>query len=332
MTLNHKYRSAFLLNVNAKNVTNRIIEKLSKLISTENLFFSKSISDSENIYKAIINKKYRYVFNGGGDGTIINAINILNEISKIEKKKQLPKIGILKLGTGNALAKIAKSRHIILDTIDIVEGQKNIEEYSISLIECDNGTLTPFAGIGYDGEILNDYLRMKNTYKMKSIPAYLCAAFLVTLPKQVFSSTPIIRIYTNSDAYKLLYKNKNDQQVKIPNNTLIYEGPSAFVSIGSIPWYGFGLEMFPFTYHKKDFLNLRISNMRIAAVIANLYPEIWNGIYRNLKLQDFLIKDITIESDRLIPYQIGGDFSGLKYKLRFKIANHSIEMARIVPW
>ena len=29
------------------------------------------------------------------------------------------------------------------------------------MVECDDGTLTPFAGMGYDGEILNDYFELK---------------------------------------------------------------------------------------------------------------------------------------------------------------------------
>lgn len=322
-------QNAFLLNINAKNVTRQTIEKLKKLIPVNDLFYSKSLDDSENIYNTITSKGYQTIFNGGGDGTIVNAINILHKISKRERKKQLPKIGILKLGTGNAMAKIANAKHVLLDIHNIINGQ-NTEEYSIKLIECDNEKLAPFAGIGYDSEILNDYIIVKNRYKLKSIPAYFCAAFFRTLPKQIFGSNPIVRIYTNSTAYKIFHKNGHDQQVKIPYNTLLYEGPSSLISIGSMPWYGFGLEMFPFAYHKEDFLNLRINNMRISTIVTNLYPQIWNGTHRHPKLQDFLVKDITINCSKPVPYQIGGDFLGYREKLRFKIAEHCVKMVKIV--
>ena len=42
------------------------------------------------------------IFAGGGDGTIVDALNAVEEFTPQDQKK--PAIGVLRLGTGNALA------------------------------------------------------------------------------------------------------------------------------------------------------------------------------------------------------------------------------------
>lgn len=326
--MSYSERSAFVLNANAKSVTDRVVAKLVKLIPSGDLFYSKSMEDSESYYRTILDRGYGFVFSGGGDGTAVNAINTLHRIAKKERATQLPKIGILKLGTGNAMAQVVGAQKAFSDVRHIVQGG-TIDQKPIQLVECEDGTMTPFAGIGYDGEILNDYVAVKQELGLKSIPAYLWAAFFRTLPRKLMGSDPVIRIYTNDIAYQMIHADGEDQAVEIPANTLIYEGPSAIASVGSIPWFGFGFTMFPFAYKQEGFLNLRVSTMRIASMVLNLYPGIWRGTYRNPRLRDFLVQDITVESDQPMPYQIGGDASGYRRKLRFKTAKHRVQVAEL---
>ncbi len=328
--MSYAERSAFVLNANAKSVSDRVVAKLVKLIPAGDLFYSKSMQDSENYYRTILDRGYGFVFSGGGDGTAVNAINTLHRIAQKERATSLPRIGILKLGTGNAMAQVVKARKAFSDVHHIVQGGA-IDQKPIQLVECDDGTLTPFAGMGYDGEILNDYVEVKEKYGFKSIPAYLFAGFFRTLPRKLTGKDPVIKVYTNQIAYQIVHEDGVDREIEIPANTLLYEGPSAIASVGSIPWFGFGFTMFPFAYHREGFLNLRISTMRIGSMIANLYPSIWKGTYRNPKLQDFLVQDIRVESEQPLPYQIGGDASGYRRNLRFKTAKHRVQVAELAP-
>ncbi|MBL4819155.1 MAG: hypothetical protein JKY15_08045 [Deltaproteobacteria bacterium] len=328
--MSYSQRSAFVLNANAKSVTDRVVAKLVKLIPSGDLFYSKSMKDSENYYRTILDRGYRFVFSGGGDGTAINAINTLHRIADKERVSQLPQVGILKLGTGNAMAQVVGAKRAFGDVHHIVQGG-DIEKKTMSLVECDDGTLTPFAGLGYDAEILNDYVEVKEKHGFKSIPAYLYAGLFKTLPRKLFGQDPTIRIHTNKTAYQMVQINGQDEAIEIPANTLLYEGPSSIASVGSIPWFGFGFTMFPFAYKKEGFLNLRVSTMRIATIVANLYPSIWKGHFRHPKLQDFLIQDISVESEQTLPYQIGGDAYGRRKALRFKTGKRLVEVAELSP-
>ncbi|MES2504871.1 MAG: diacylglycerol kinase family protein [Myxococcota bacterium] len=327
--MSYSERSAFVLNANAKSVTDRVVAGLVKLVPAGDLFYSKSMQDSENYYRTILDRGYGMVFNGGGDGTVVNAINTMHRIAKTEKM-QLPKIGILKLGTGNAMAQVVKAQKAYWDVSHIVQGGA-IQEKPLHLVECEDGTLTPFAGIGYDGEILNDYMYVKEKQGLTSIPAYLWAAFSRTLPRHIYNPDPIIKIYSHKIAYQMVNIDGEDQEIEIPPNTLLYEGPASIASVGSIPWYGFGFAMFPFADRKEGFLNLRISTMSLSTIVTHLYPGIWKGTYRHPKLNDFLVQDILIESKQPLPYQIGGDAKGYRNRLRFKAAKTPIQVAELSP-
>ncbi|MEI6806510.1 MAG: diacylglycerol kinase family protein [Myxococcaceae bacterium] len=326
--MSYTQRSAFILNANAKSVTDRVVAKLVKLIPSGDLFYSKSMQDSENYYQTILDRGYGFVFSGGGDGTVVNAINTLTRISKKQRDIQLPRIGVLKLGTGNAMAQVVSAQKAFWDVSHIVQGGI-IEQKPLQLVECEDGTLTPFAGIGYDGEILNDYVHVKENQGLTSISAYLWAAFSRTLPRHISSKAPIIRIKTYQTAYQMINVDGEDLEIEIPPNTLLYEGPADIASVGSIPWYGFGFTMFPFANRREGFLNLRISTMSLGTMITHLYPGIWKGTFRHAKLNDFLVQDIVIESDQALPYQIGGDASGHRNRLRFKTAKQAVQIAEL---
>lgn len=326
--MSYAQKSAFILNANAKSVTDKVVAKLVKLIPSGDLFYSKSMQDSENYYRTILDRGYGFVFSGGGDGTAVNAINTLNKIGKHSRTIQLPKIGILKLGTGNALAKLVSAQKPFWDVSHIVQGGA-IEQKQLQLVECDDGILTPFAGIGYDGEILNDYMHVKQHQGLSSISAYIWAALSRTLPRHLSGKAPIVRIHSYQTAYQIISVDGEDREIEIPPNTLLYEGPADIASVGSIPWFGFGFKMFPFANYKEGFLNLRISTMNISTVLTHLYPAIWQGTYRHAKLKDFLVQDISIESAQPLPYQIGGDASGYRNRLRFKVGKQRVQIAEL---
>ncbi|MBH1989147.1 MAG: hypothetical protein I8H75_02005 [Myxococcaceae bacterium] len=328
--MSYSNRTAFVLNANARSVTDQVVAKLVKLIPAGDLFYSKSMEDSENHYQTILERGYGFVFNGGGDGTVVNAINTLHRISRKCRNTQLPKVGILKLGTGNAMAQLVDAKRAYADVSHIVQGG-TIFQKPISLVECDDGTLTPFAGIGYDGEILNDYVHVKEKHGFTSISAYLWAAFTRTLPRHIFSrsSAPVIRIKTLQTAYQMIEVDGQDCEVEIPANTLLYEGPADVATVGSIPWFGFGFTAFPFAFRKAGFINLRICNMGLRTVVTNLYPALWKGTFRHAKLNDFLVQEVLIESDSPLPYQIGGDASGYRNRLRFKAGKQQVQFAEL---
>ena len=328
-------RSAFILNANAKSVTDRVVSRLVDLIPAGDLFYSRSLKESENFYRTILRRGYARVFSGGGDGTLVNAINTIRRLSKNGLNNQIPAIGVLKLGTGNAMASIVGARSPWIDVNHVVKGGM-ITTRPMNLVECDNGELAPFAGIGYDGEILNDYFSLKEAHKgkpterlMHSLFGYLWVGLTRTIPRNLNHPQSWIRVVSQFDAHKIVCLQGRDQEHLIPARTILYEGPSCLVSVGSIPYIGYGFKMFPFADRKPGHIQLRICSSGVTPMITHIYPGLWKGTYRHPELHDFLVRDVRIECKNEMSYQIGGDAVGLKQNLSFKAAENVVEVAEL---
>lgn len=327
-------RVAFLLNANAKNVSHKKKESLAKMIPPGDLYFSESLEEAERIIKKIIDDKYSYIFCGGGDGTVVCTINLLNKHTANLPEHQIPLIGVLRLGTGNALARILGARSPKEDIKAILSGQ-SLKPMLISMVETKDGLQAPFAGIGYDGELMNDFEAIKQLAKgsplqkfFTSFWGFTVAGFFRTLPRQRKRVLPKVKITSSKPIYRIVSQNGRDEEIFISDSTL-YEGIAPLICVGTVSSLGYGIKMFPFANKRPGYMHIRVSAVPVSTCIANLYPAIWKGSFRHSQLFDFLVKDVSIESNEALPYQFAGDAMGYQNKLFFKISDKPVAMASL---
>src|SRR5512138_2840812 len=91
---------AVVLNGNARAVTESIIRELGEAVTGEAVFVSSSTDQCRFIARTLLNRHYDVVFCGGGDGTFSQ---LVSDVAALAPARP-PRFGILKLGTGNALA------------------------------------------------------------------------------------------------------------------------------------------------------------------------------------------------------------------------------------
>lgn len=327
-------RVAFLLNINAKSVTKEL-KKLQVLIPKEDLYLSRDLLEAESSISTIMDKGYAYIFCGGGDGTVVSTINLLNDYAKNHPHAHALPIGILGLGTGNALARFLHANKP-QDDIEAILGGKPIKPIMVSMIESDSGQLTPFAGIGYDGELMNDFESVKDIFfnspfrkLFSSVFGFTVAGVFKTLPRQLGKNLPIIKVKSNQPCYRIKQVKGVDEEILIEEGKLLYHDVAPLICVGTIPWVGYGLTLFPFATKRPGYMHLRISAVPLPVCLASLYPTIWNGSFRHEKLFDFLVKDVVIESSESLPYQLGGDAMGYKKQLYFKVSSEPVSMAML---
>lgn len=335
MNAHRSRRVAFLLNVNAKSVTKQLLAKLSKLIPKEDLYLSRSLIDAEINMASILSQGYAYIFSGGGDGTAVSVINHIHEHQKKYPHTHIPRIGVLGLGTGNALARFLNAQSPEEDIKALLSG-KSIKPLAVSMIETNAGQLTPFAGIGYDGELMNDFESVKEVFFespfrkfFSSVLGFTVAGVFKTLPRQVARELPVIRVNSSFPAYRIMEVDGVDQEVYIEQGQLLYDDTASIICVGTIPSVGYGITMFPFANKRPGYMHLRISAVPISVCLSHLYPSIWNGHFRHKKLYDFLVKDVSIESEESLPYHLGGDAMGYKKRLYFKVSKTPVPMASL---
>jgi diacylglycerol kinase family enzyme len=334
-------RSAFLLNANARNVNDKLIEELAEIVPAGDLFLSRTLEDAEVFVRTIARRGYGQLFLGGGDGTLVTTLRLLRA-AVAKERLDLPAVGVLRLGTGNAMAKAIGAAEPVVDASHVVH-KGPWAQRDVYLVETDDGVLAPFAGMGYDGAVLNDFMALKERVKgspllkpiVESVWGYLGAMLMKTLPNELRSTMPNLRVTSKSDAVLMMATDRGDVEVVVPAGTPLYEGKAPIISLGAIPYFGYGFTMFPFAGKKPGYMQLRIGSIPIPVILANLWPEIWHGTFRHAKLKDFLVKDVVIESDRALPYQVGGDAGGHRSRVTFQVASEPVKMIalgeRLVP-
>ena len=123
-----EYNLAVVLNDNAKRVTPQVRATIHELVPERAIFYSRSLDDSKAIARKVVEAGYDAVFTGGGDGTVIQFINDL-----VATRAPLPDLGVLPLGTGNAIASMVSSGDYLHD-LETYVLEKQVDYQLIGLI------------------------------------------------------------------------------------------------------------------------------------------------------------------------------------------------------
>ena len=325
-------KTAFLLNHNARAVTPKLEARFRRALPAGDLFISKTLEDAQKAYATIMKRGYGRVVVGGGDGTLMNAITGIDKLCN-EIGYERPVMGALKLGTGNALSSMLGATDPLKDAIAASEG--SVKNERLQLLRTDDGTLTTFAGVGWDGDVINDYKALKKHSTngltralLETQWGYLGAVAFKTIPNFLKKGTTHVRVTSKSTAYRMVYdaETKTDVEVPVPAGTVLFEGKAPMATLGSIPFFGFDFKMFPFAQRKKGYVQLRVGDAPLLTVLANLFPKVWKGTFRHKDLCDVLVKDVVIEGEREMAYQVGGDAAGMRSKVSFTVAEGDWEI------
>lgn len=318
---------AVLLNQNARKVTRKIVTNVQQFVPEAQLYISRSLDEGQELIRDIVQRDYTHLVCGGGDGTIVETINQLRNafIEAGRSLSEMPKLGFLKLGTGNAW-----SAWLGADS-----GKRSLPRMAISdrwklrrvnLVESEN-RLYHFAGMGWDAAILNDYVAMKQRLTntplarwMAGLSGYLISTFGKTAPEQIMRrDRPKVRVIAQSSEVYAVSAGNPPVPLHIRPGETLYEGPANAIGAATTPHYGYKLKAFPFARKMDDFMNFRIVKAGVMELIFN-WHKIWQGTWKSPNLIDFLVRDVTIEADRPMPLQIGGDAAGERDTLRMTIS------------
>jgi diacylglycerol kinase family enzyme len=325
-------RIAVVVNGNAKSVTAEVIETLDQILDSGDLFVSRRVEESQGIARTLVDRGYGTILTGGGDGTFTVVVTAVVGEAK-RRGAPMPRFGLLRLGTGNSLAWVlgaskagSKGKKGGLEA-DLARLRQDAGSRDLRLVEAE-GMLSPFCGFGIDAEMLRDYGKVKSLLARGPLKrlapgplAYVVAATTRTIPSYFVRPTPHCRVVNEGgDAFRIGEKGKLVGS-PIRKGSLLYEGPAKVCSVGSIPYYGFGLRFFPFAEDRPDRMQLRISTIPTLSFLAHFGP-IWRGEYEDLVTTfDYFVDDVTIEMDPPTPFQIGGDVAGERSRVRVRLTD-----------
>lgn len=327
---------AVVLNRHARRFRPKLLKKFGSVLSPEHLYVSGDFEHSRQIARTLIERQYRGVLVGGGDGTFVRCVTDIAQAAQ-ENQQPLPQLGILRLGTGNALADTlgaskASWKGLFADLKRAQEGtDPMIGVRTLSLLKVEN-RLTPFAGCGFDAQVIADFNWLKNKIDSWGGPLakptigpairYALASGLISIPRYLFGSWPEIELVNRGKAaYRIDWQTgEPDLRRPVAYGEILYSGKITFCAASTIPYYGLGLKAFPFVNERLPLFQLRLSNASMYESVRHL-PAVFRGIYRTPRLYDFLCESVEVRLKTPTPVQVGGDL------LPGKRSNLTIEMA-----
>lgn len=327
-------RFAVLLNARAKAWSGSLHEEVLRYVPSQDLFLTDDFRQARRTIDKLLSSDYAVIFAGGGDGTIMYLLNALESRIRDGRltREKAPLIGVLRMGTGNALAHYLGSNHIIEDLRALRSGAQ-LMIHSVNMIEGAEG-LFPFAGFGWDADILNDYGEVKSLVHGRALESYVTglggygvAIATRTIPRALLNSkAPRVRI-TNRGDLALAVNAEGDTVREYHADELVYEGPMRACGASSIPYWGFQVRMFPHADARADMFQARCFFGGVADVVFHL-RRFWRGEIKEGTTIDVLAKRLEVELlDAPQPYQVSGDVTGLERQITWSIADHHVQLA-----
>ncbi len=328
-------RMAVLLNANAKRVSDDVHGAIAHVVPPEDIFLSRSVADARDIARKVVRRGYETVFTGGGDGTFVGFLNEIFDCLAERDSFGAPRFGLLKLGTGNALANLIGASHARGGMLEDLQRARDGEVagiYQLDLVQAE-GVRCPFVGLGLDAAIINDYDRLMKRFGTGSLGRFIEGSFgyglavaARTLPRYLAQRrmAEVEVINRGGTAFRLDSQGRPVGEA-IEHGEVIYRGPLRIIAAGTVPELGFKLRFFPFAGRRRGKMHLRIFRGSPVAVLGHL-PSLWKGEFFPDGTYDFFCDRVSMSFSESMPLQVGGDAKGYRDALTLGIADRTVDL------
>src|SRR5579871_3037679 len=143
---------AIIVNANAKRGGRRVAAQIARVLPGAKVKLTRTIEELSSWLASL--EDPACVLAAGGDGSAIALMNALARVTP--PGDAFPPVGVLPLGTGNAWAHATGAKKLDAALRLLKSPPVKLPLRSYGLLDCE-GTLTHFAGSGWDAQILDDY-------------------------------------------------------------------------------------------------------------------------------------------------------------------------------
>jgi diacylglycerol kinase family enzyme len=321
---------AVLVNANAKRGGRRVAVQIARALPGASVRLTRTTQEIDAWLASLAAP--RAVLAAGGDGTAVALLNALARSTPAERP--FPLVGVLPLGTGNGWAhalgapKLHRCLELLATSPDPLPARR------CGLVDVE-GTLAHFAGCGWDAMILDDFKRQLDASKgpgrhfSKSVYGYLSATVLRTAPKVALFGNPHVLIENLGDEVFTVDPSGGLQRMEgVGRGAVLYDGAMGIASVGTCPEFGYRFRAFPFAERLPRFISVRAFDRGAISAVASI-PLLWRGTHPMRGMHDWLATHVRMTFSRPIPLQIGGDASGLRRTIEYRVADRHV---RMIDW
>lgn len=310
------------MNGNARRLGGRLRAKLERVLPG-GVKLTGSLDEARSAIRAEIRRGVDLVVLGGGDGTVVMGLTLLGEACRGAGRRE-PAIGILRLGAGNAIADtVGASDDVVEDLARLVRGGGT--RRAMPLLEV-LGVRAPFVGVGVDALVREDHAAVERVVGrvpvarrlMGGATRYALAVALRSVPRLAAGARPHA-IVTNLGTPAIEMGRTGPTGRQEPAGQVLWQGACTLVAGATIPFFGFGLEMFAFATLRQDRFHLRCGDAGWLE-IARHASAAFRGTYFSDHVTDYLCDRVAIALDRETAIEAGGELLGRRDRVELAMS------------
>ncbi|MBA3458126.1 MAG: hypothetical protein H0T42_33910 [Deltaproteobacteria bacterium] len=315
-------RAVAIVNGNARRVRGRLRGKLEKALPG-GVRFTASLAEARTQIRSVIDRGTDLVILGGGDGTIVMGMTLIAEACRGMARPE-PAIGVLRLGSGNAIADTVGASDDAPDDLDqLARGRGTWRK--VQMIDV-LGVRAPFVGMGVDAQLLEDNEAVGRI--VDRVPGgrllvggtarYALSVALRSLPRFATGTRPNV-VVTNLGSPATEMKRGGATGRKVDAGQVLWSGACTLVAGATIPFFGFGLKMFAFSDAQSGRFHLRCGDAGLFEILRST-PSAFRGDYYSNHVTDFLCDRVRIDLDQDSAIEAGGELLGRRRKVELALA------------
>ena len=348
-------RVAVVVNESARRGSGAVAGVARRELPSARVLLSRSLSELEGFAEELVADPPDLVLSAGGDGTAIALLNAMRRAgsahtktsasgdtdSELRPRAQRPRlgppIGVLKLGTGNAWARVTgsppwRNAFALLRSLVAADAPPPLKSFDLIDVE---GQVAHFTGTGWDAELVDDFHGQKTgpgflpSGRRHGLLGYIHALLTRTVPRNVVTPQAEVEIVnTGAEAMTVDEQGEPIRLHGVAAGQVLYTGPTSVCAAGTTPEWGFGFRAFPFAGKVEGRFSLH--NYNAGALEALLHsPGLWRGSHPMPKMDSWFLTRARLNFSRKVPFQIGGDLLGHRDSIEYVVAAEHVEL---VDW
>jgi diacylglycerol kinase family enzyme len=315
-------KAVAIVNGNARRLQSRLRTKLERVMPGR-VRFTESLDEARTTIRAEIRRGLDLLVLGGGDGTIVMGLTLLGEACRGTGRPE-PAIGILRLGSGNAIADTLGASEDTEEDLARMSRGAGVRR-RVPLIEV-LGVRAPFVGMGVDAQVLEDHEAVDRMVDRVPIARRLLgdtsrralAVALRSVPRFATNTRPHALV-TNLGAPAIEMDREGRTGRSEPRGAVLWRGDCTLLAGATIPFFGFGLKMFAFAGSQQGMFHLRCGDAGLFEIMRKT-PAALRGDYFSDHVRDFMCDRVSVKLDRETTIEAGGELLGRRNHVELSLS------------
>jgi Diacylglycerol kinase catalytic domain len=310
------------VNGNARRVRGDLRARLERVLPG-GVRFTTSLDHARAVIRDDVQRGLDLLVLAGGDGTVVMGLTLLAEACRAAGRPE-PAIGVLRLGSGNAIADtVGAGDDVAGDLARLVRGDGTWR--TLPLVDV-LGVRAPFVGLGVDAQLLEDHQAVGRV--IDRVPGarrfvggaarYALSVALRSVPRFARGARPNA-VVKNLGAPAIEMARTGPTGRERAAGEVLWRGACTLIAGATIPFFGFGLKMFAFADRRRDRFHLRCGDAGLLEIMRST-PAAFRGEYFSDHVRDFLCERVAIELDVEAPIEAGGELLGRHRQLELGLA------------